>query len=131
MIVNPKFAAIALSWLLLGFIVYSTISPLDLRPRMGTFVTLERFGAFGVVGFLFAIAYQKHIRYVTILLLLVVTGLEVAQALSPDRHARLGDLAVKMAGTGCGIVAAQLLLRNKPWLQGLLTRVFQSSKSGR
>jgi hypothetical protein len=39
---------------LLAFIVYATISPIQDRPRLPTSVGLERFGAFLVLGALFA-----------------------------------------------------------------------------
>lgn len=95
---NARRIASVLAWLLLGVIAYSTLSPLDLRPHMGSSVQIERFGAFGLTGLMFAIAYPRHVLAVLAAMLAAAIGLELTQMLAADRHARLIDLAVKMAG---------------------------------
>ncbi|WP_026620961.1 putative membrane protein (plasmid) [Ensifer sp. WSM1721] len=104
-----KRAASVLAWLLLGLIAYSTLSPLAMRPHMGSWVQVERFGAFGLLGLLFAIAHPRRVLSVLSIVLAAAVGLELTQMLSADRHARLIDLAVKMAGAGCGVGAGWLL----------------------
>jgi VanZ family protein len=99
------------AWALLAFIVYATISPIQDRPRLPTSVSLERFGAFLVLGALFCLAYPRQ----AVLVCLIVIGsamlLEFAQLLTPDRHGRIHDAIEKMAGGAVGIVAGKAILR--------------------
>ncbi len=104
-----------LPWLLLAFIVFATLSSLEMRPRIGHAVHLERFGAFGLLGFLFATVYPRRIVAVLLFVAAVAIGLEFLQLLSPSRHARLGDLLVKLTGGVCGVATSWLMMR---WLTG-------------
>ncbi|ACP23352.1 hypothetical protein NGR_b19050 (plasmid) [Sinorhizobium fredii NGR234] len=104
-IMDLRRAAKALAWLLLALIAYSTLSPIGMRPHVGTWVHVERFGAYGLMGLLFATAFPRRITLVLAMVLGAAVGLELLQMLSADRHARLEDLAVKMAGATCGVGA--------------------------
>ncbi|WP_027998504.1 hypothetical protein [Sinorhizobium arboris] len=108
---NLRRGASVLAWSLLGIIAYSTLTPLDLRPHMGGSVQLERFGAFGLTGLMFALAYPRHVLAVLAAMLAAAGGLELTQMLAADRHARLIDLSVKMAGASCGVATGWLLIR--------------------
>ncbi len=109
---NFRRAAAVLGWLLLGLIAYSTLSPIGMRPHIGTLVHVERFGAYGLLGFLFATACPRRITFVLGMVLGVAVGFELLQMLSADRHARVEDLAVKMTGAACGAGAAWLAGRH-------------------
>ncbi|ASY59569.1 hypothetical protein SS05631_b54770 (plasmid) [Sinorhizobium sp. CCBAU 05631] len=110
-IMNFRRAAAILAWFLLALIAFSTLSPIAMRPHIGTWVHLERFGAYGLIGFLFAAAYPQRIALVLGLVLGAAVGFELLQMLSADRHARVTDLAVKLAGGGCGAGAARYAAR--------------------
>ncbi|WKL24844.1 VanZ family protein (plasmid) [Sinorhizobium meliloti] len=120
---NARRIASVLAWLLLGVIAYSTLSPLDLRPHMGSSVQIERFGAFGLTGLMFAIAYPRHVLAVLAAMLAAAIGLELTQMLAADRHARLIDLAVKVAGgrLRCRrrLAACQPFARFQPKIAGM------------
>jgi hypothetical protein len=122
-----KRAASVLAWLLLGAIAYSTLSPLAMRPHMGSWVQVERFGAFGLLGLMFAIAHPRRVLPVLSVILAAAVGLELTQMLSADRHARLIDLAVKMAGAGCGVGAGWLLTYHWQRLRAGGTRVNENA----
>lgn len=100
--------AALLGWAALLFVAYATISPIALRPHIGSFVQLERFGAFMVVGFLFALAYRQRPLLVLAFVVALAVGLEVFQFLTPSRHARLLDLLVKASGGGFGVLVGWL-----------------------
>ncbi|WVT77035.1 VanZ family protein (plasmid) [Sinorhizobium chiapasense] len=125
---NIKRAAGLFAWLLLAVIAYSTISPLELRPRIGHLVHLERFGAFGLLGLLFAIAYPRQIGRVLVLVLATAIGFELLQMISADRHARVTDVAVKLLGGACGVFSGWLVVRYRPQLLALLGRINQNAK---
>ncbi len=94
------------AWLSLAFIVFTTLSPADLRPQVAG-VGLERFAAVAVTGLLFGLAYPRRLGLVVALVLLGACTLEMTQLITPDRHGRLPDLFVKIAGGSTGILIAQ------------------------
>ncbi|PII38273.1 membrane protein [Sinorhizobium meliloti CCBAU 01290] len=106
---NVRRIASVLAWLLLGVIAYSTLFR-SICAAHGQLGQIERFGAFGLTGLMFAIAYPQHVLAVLAAMLAAAIGLELTQMLAADRHARLIDLAVKMAGAGCGVGAGWLLV---------------------
>jgi hypothetical protein len=71
------------AWLVLGFIVYATLSPLSTRPSMvatenSLSVVIERSGAYGLLGLLFG---------VVLIVLSSAIGLELLQHFIADRDA--------------------------------------------
>ena len=98
------------AWVLLAFIAYATISPIQARPTLFASPSFERLAAFTVLGALFCLAYPRHI----VLVFLIVFGsavlLEIAQLLTPDRHGRIQDAIVKMTGGALGIVSGRAVL---------------------
>jgi len=100
-----RLAAVA-AWLSLIFIAYATLSPIGDRPHVAG-VGFEHIAAFAVTGVLFALAYPRHLLIVVMLVLGSAVVLELSQLLTPDRHARLSDLLMKLAGGSIGIVAAR------------------------
>ena len=94
------------AWLSLAFIVFATLSPIDLRPHAAG-VGLDRFAAFATTGLLFGLAYPRRPGLVVALVLCGACILEITQLITPDRHGRLPDLFIKMAGGTMGILIAQ------------------------
>ena len=93
---------LAAAWLSLGLVAFVTLAPIHDRPTIAS-AHLEHFSAFFVLGIMFLLAYPSRI----VLVILVVVGsaiaLEALQLLTPDRHGRLIDALVKVAGSFCGI----------------------------
>jgi len=99
------------SWACLIFIVYATLTSIEMRPELVPFykrffTTVERVGAFALLGLLFGLAYPRKIAFVCLLVFGSAVILELLQLLTPDRHARALDASVKMAGGAAGILAA-------------------------
>src|SRR5436190_23185741 len=105
-----KFVAAA-AWLLLGFITYATLSPIAARPTLLAPVGFEHFAAFAALGALFCFAYPRQIALVCTLVFGSAALLEIAQLLTPDRHARLTDGLQKLAGGVFGIVVISTIRR--------------------
>ena len=97
-------------WLALAFIAYATLSPIDDRPAIAA-PQFEHFAAFGLVGLAFGLAYPKRLIWVVAIVFGGAFGLEALQLLTPDRHGRLLDAAVKAAGGICGIGISRLAAR--------------------
>ncbi|MBN9600162.1 MAG: VanZ family protein [Afipia sp.] len=104
-----KIFAIA-AWLSLAFIVFATLSPAGLRPQVAP-AGLERMTAFALTGLFFGLAYPRRRALVVALVLCSACVLELAQLITPERHGRLSDLLVKLAGGVAGILVAQGLNR--------------------
>lgn len=91
------------AWLVLALILIVTISPIQFRPITGEPADLERFAAFFLVGFLFALAYPRH--WIAVLLLTIgCAGMfELLQRLAPGRHGEVADFVFKAIGAMAGV----------------------------
>ena len=97
-----------LGWLLLAGVVFATLAPIGLQPVTAAPVSVERFGAYAVVSFLFALGYPRR-RWQVLGLLVVIAGvMEAMQNLELTRHG-FGDFAVKAAGCWFGVMVAVVL----------------------
>jgi len=103
-----KISAVS-AWLLLGAIAFATLSPMDLRPQTGHSLA-ERVCAFAALGAAFGLGYPRRPPFALAVTLAAAVGLELAQLLSPDRHARLLDAGEKLAGGLIGVTIAVLWL---------------------
>jgi VanZ family protein len=74
------------------------------------FTVLEHFGAYAVLGFLFRLAYPRHIAFVCVLVFGSAVILELLQIFIPDRDARVLDAIEKLAGGAAGILASGAFL---------------------
>ncbi|WP_164105546.1 VanZ family protein, partial [Stenotrophomonas maltophilia] len=83
------------AWGLLAAVFVATVGPIQLRPITGHSVGLERFLALAVIGGLFGLAYPKRWPLVLALVLGSAAAFELMQHLSPGRHGRIADFAVK------------------------------------
>lgn len=101
------------AWLLLGAIGVFTLSPIELRPVTHGPVSLERLGAFALIGAAFCHAYPKH-RYAILFFIVGLAGfLEIAQNYVPGRHGRLSDGLVKVLGACLGVAFTMLFSRRE------------------
>jgi hypothetical protein len=114
-----KFITVA-PWVLLAFIAYVTISPIENRPTLPASTSFEHLAAFGVLGALFCFAYPRQIALVWLIVPGSAVLLEFMQLLTPGRHGRILDAVEKMAGGAAGIVAGLAILyfeRASRWFQ--------------
>jgi len=102
-----------LAWLLLLGLVIVTIGPISLRPVTPLPTQLERALALLVIGFVFALAYPRHIVIIAILVLGTTILLEFLQVLEPSRHGRLVDALVKLLGGAAGLAFGMLASRSR------------------
>jgi hypothetical protein len=100
-----------LAWLLLLGLIVVTIGPISLRPITPLPTQLERALALLVIGFVFALAYPRHIVIIATLVLGTTVLLEFLQVLEPSRHGRFVDAAVKLLGGAVGLAFGTLASR--------------------
>jgi VanZ family protein len=89
------------------YAVYDRLSPLLMRPELGTYVHLEHIVAFALMGALFGLAYPRHLLLVCGFVMGAAVLLELLQTLTPDRHGTLVDALEKIAGGGLGVGLAK------------------------
>ena len=104
---------------LLAAVIALTLGPVGVRSLSPVPSQVDRLAAFLVLGLLFSMAYPRHIWWVLAGLVAAAVGLEYAQSLRPERHAREADMLVKLAGAGAGVALG--------WLANIARRV----RSGR
>ncbi|MDR6667115.1 VanZ family protein [Rhizobium sp. 1399] len=92
-----------LAWLFLAFILFVTVSPIELRPHTIETPDIDRAAAYLAAGLAFALAYPKQWKTVAVLLIFGAVAIEYLQYLSPTRHARLHDAGVKAMGAAIGL----------------------------
>ncbi|MFK5599791.1 hypothetical protein ACFZ8E_22725 [Methylobacterium sp. HMF5984] len=98
-----------LSWLLLAGVVFATLAPIGLRPISDAPVSVERFGSYAVVSFLFALGYPNRRWQIVGGLIALAGAMEAMQNLELTRHGRFGDFAVKAIGCWFGVMVAVVL----------------------
>jgi hypothetical protein len=103
------------AWSVLILITIVTVAPIGFRPHIGE-AFIERAVAFGLLGFLFAVAYPRRALLVVAIVVFVAGMLEVFQQVEPSRHARLVDFGIKLisglAGVAIGLGAPRHPRRN-------------------
>lgn len=80
-----------------AFIIFATLSPIQLRPKTGHF-NIERFAAFFVLGAAFVTAYPKYWLIVAIGVVTGACGLEIGQLYVPGRDGDVHDAILKSFG---------------------------------
>ena len=100
-----------LAWLLLAAVAFVTLAPIGFRPTSGYSPSIERFIAFGAVGFFFALAYPRRLWLIVVVVLGAAIAFEALQLVSVSRHGRVFDLAVKLAGGALGIAVGAVFDR--------------------
>jgi hypothetical protein len=103
-IARPNTVLIAVAGLGVLAVVFATLCPIELRPRLGP-PDLERFGAFFGLGLTASLAASRRPMLILAAVMLLAFGLEGAQLLIPGRDGRFADACVKAAG---GVLGAHL-----------------------
>ena len=103
----------AAAWAILAFIVFVTVSPINLRPHTLTTVNIDRAAAYAVVGALFALAYPKTWKTTAILLVIGACGFEFLQIFSSTRHARVEDALIKALGALVGVAIGHFYTKTR------------------
>lgn len=99
--------AVFIGWAALLVTIGSTLSPIDVRPRVPDMSPdAERFLAYLVASSLLTFAYPRRRWLVLPGIVLLAVGLEWLQTLEASRHGLPQDALVKIAGAVAGAVLA-------------------------
>jgi len=94
------------AWLLLAFIIFSTVSPIGMRPHDFLPVQVDRALAFFLLSAAFVIGYPKHWLLVGMACIAGAFFIEALQYLSATRHPHMMDACVKAVGGILGVSLA-------------------------
>lgn len=117
MVRNPIFASAGIC---LALITYATLAKLAGRPVLighheaYWIVVVERFSAYGLLGFLFSFLLPGRFGLACALVISIAIGLEILQAFTPDRDPAFQDMLQKAAGGTVGVLLAQTILAFLP-----------------
>jgi hypothetical protein len=89
--------------------IFASWSTIGLRPTTSFSVGSEHIVAFGILGGCWGFAFPRRALQLLLILTLTAIVLEAGQIFVPGRHARLIDVATKIAGGGAGILAGILI----------------------
>ena len=97
----------------IAVLAMAALLPADIVIRSELPAKLEHFVAYSGTAVICGFAYSQkpHLIGRYLLLVLWAGGLEVAQALSPGRHAAVSDFAVSTLGVVCGAAAYWIVKR--------------------
>ena len=109
-------AAIGAGILVLLATVYASWSPPGLRPVTNFSVGWEHIAAFGLIGASWGFAFPRRALQVVLVIVVIALILEAGQMVVPGRHARLIDVATKIAGGGAGVILGHLVRRMLLWV---------------
>jgi VanZ family protein len=98
------------AWALLCFLAHASVSPIGARPTLPASTSLEHIAAFATVGFLFHLAYPRHVMFVWLVVIGSAALFELIQLVTIDRHARLVDAFEKMVGGSVGMFLGRAAL---------------------
>lgn len=104
----------------LALIAYATLARLAARPVLVGHseaywvVVIERFSAYGVLGFLLSFLLPGRFALACSLVVAVAIALELMQALTPDRDSAFLDVVQKATGGTAGVILAQTILAFLP-----------------
>lgn len=94
--------------LVLGLIVYATLTPINLRPNSGH-LHPERILAFLALGGSLACAFPRQWLATLTVTCVLAIGLEGLQTLIPSRHGRVADAFEKAVGGAAGVLLGMSL----------------------
>lgn len=112
---------IAAAGVCFALIVYATLARLAGRPVLighheaYWVVVIERFSAYGLLGFLLSFLLPGRLTLACSLVVAVAMGLEILQAMTPDRDPGFLDVLQKAAG---GTVGSSSLKQSWPSYRG-------------
>ena len=98
-----KLVARVAGWLLLGVIVFLTLSPASYRPVTKVGHNLEHLLIYLALGITFGIGYARRWGLLTLGLVGLTAAVEFAQLFVPGRHARLKDFVIDAGAVCLGI----------------------------
>ncbi|OCJ00295.1 hypothetical protein A6U86_11820 [Rhizobium sp. AC27/96] len=100
----------ALAWTVLGLVVLTTVVPVGTRYPFMAMATIESVVPFGLMGFLFVIAYPDDRRIVALLCITVAAASESIALVLPEKCLRIERAILKVLATVSGLILGALFM---------------------
>ncbi|KAA1180018.1 hypothetical protein FP026_14255 [Rhizobium tropici] len=102
--------AYALAWTVLGLIVVTTVVPVRARYPFMTLANVDRIVPFGLLGFLFVMAYPDDRRIVALVCLSIAAASETLALVLPKKCLRIERAILKVLATVSGLILGALFV---------------------
>ncbi len=100
----------ALAWTVLGLVALTTVVPVGTRYPFMAMATIESVVPFGLMGFLFVIAYPDDRRIVALLCITVAAASESIALVLPEKCLRIERAILKVLATVSGLILGALFM---------------------
>lgn len=102
--------AYALAWTVLGLIVVTTVVPVRTRYPFMTLANVDSIVPFGLLGFLFVMAYPDDRRIIALVCLSIAAASETLALVLPKKCLRVERAILKVLATVSGLILGALFV---------------------
>ncbi|AYG68419.1 MULTISPECIES: hypothetical protein [unclassified Rhizobium] len=100
----------ALAWTVLGLIVVTTVVPVRTRYPFMAPANVDSMVPFGLLGFLFVMAYPDDRRIVALVCISIAAASETLALVLPEKCLRIERAILKVLATVSGLLLGALLM---------------------
>jgi hypothetical protein len=100
----------ALAWTVLGLVVLTTVVPVGTKYPFMTMATVDSVVPFGLLGFLFVMAYPEDRRIVALVCITVAAASESIALVLPEKCLRIERAILKVLATVSGLLLGALFM---------------------
>lgn len=100
----------ALAWTVFGLVVLTTVVPVGTRYSFMTMATVDSVVPFGILGFLFVMAYPEDRRIVALVCITAAAASESLALVLPEKCLRIERAILKVLATVSGLLLGALFM---------------------
>ncbi|MGG6892875.1 MULTISPECIES: hypothetical protein [Rhizobium] len=100
----------ALAWTVLGLVVLTTVVPVGAKYPFMAMASIESVIPFGLMGFLFVMAYPEDRRIIALVCISVAAISEGMASVLPEKCLRIERAILKVLATVAGLLLGALLM---------------------
>ncbi len=100
----------ALAWTVLGLIVLTTVVPVGTKYPFMAMASIDSVIPFGLLGFLFVLAYPEDRRIIALVCISVAAASESLALILPEKGLRVERAILKVLATVSGLLLGALFM---------------------
>lgn len=100
----------ALAWIVLGLIVVTTVVPVGTKYPLMAMASIDSVLPFGLLGFLFVMAYPGDRRTIALVCILVAAASDALALILPQKCLRIERAILKVLATVAGLLSGALFM---------------------
>ncbi|MBN8952567.1 MULTISPECIES: hypothetical protein [unclassified Rhizobium] len=99
-----------LAWIFLGLVVVTTVVPVRTRYPFMALASIDSMVPFGLLGFLFVMAYPDDRRIVALVCIAVAAASEALALVLPTKNVRIERAILKVLATVSGLLSGAVFM---------------------